>query len=180
MISLNLENKTFGNLTVVRRTGSSRGGSVLWECNCKCGKVIQVSTRHLNRKNNNIRSCGCSRKTGKQHIQWKGCEEISGAWWAQRVTRKDHKRVPIEISITKEYAWNLFIQQERKCALSGVDLVISLEPNIGTASIDRIDSSKGYIKGNIQWVHKHINYMKNKFTQNYFLELCKRIAEYNN
>ena len=38
-----------------------------------------------------------------------------------------------------------------------------------TASLDRIDSSKGYIKGNVQWVHKNINYMKQEMTNEEFL-----------
>ena len=29
-----------------------------------------------------------------------------------------------------------------------------------TASLDRIDSSKGYTEDNIQWVHKDVNQMK--------------------
>ena len=41
-----------------------------------------------------------------------------------------------------------------------------------TASLDRIDSSKGYTKSNIQWVHKDINKMKSDFSMLRFLELC--------
>ena len=47
-----------------------------------------------------------------------------------------------------------------------------------TASVDRIDSSKGYIADNIQILHKDINVMKWDFTQDYFLHLCYLI--YNN
>ena len=46
-----------------------------------------------------------------------------------------------------------------------------------TASIDRIDSNKGYIEDNVVWVHKDINIMKNKFSKEYFLMLCKKIVE---
>jgi hypothetical protein len=177
---VDLTNKVFYNLTVLRLTGSSRGGSKLWECECICGNKIQVSTRHLNRKNNNVKSCGClQRISGSQHRDWKGFEGISGSWWAARITRTDHKRVPVEISITKEYAWNLFLEQNKKCALSGLNLILSTKTN-GTASLDRIDSSKGYIYGNVQWVHKHVNYMKNKFSQEYFIEMCKLITNKNN
>ena len=33
----------------------------------------------------------------------------------------------------------------------------------GTASLDRIDSTKGYVRGNIQWVHKDINWFKRDY-----------------
>ncbi len=49
-----------------------------------------------------------------------------------------------------------------------------------TASLDRIDSSKGYTKDNIQWVHKHVNLMKHKFDQKYFVDICKLIANHEN
>jgi hypothetical protein len=39
-----------------------------------------------------------------------------------------------------------------------------------------IDSSKGYIEGNIQWVHKDINNMKWDFTQEEFINYCKLVA----
>jgi hypothetical protein len=177
---VDLKGKVFGQLKVVKSTGGSRGGSKLWECLCKCGNTTYISTRHLNRSSRNITSCGCLiRKAGKKHKDWNGVGDISGSWWTNRVTRTDHKRVPVEINITKEYAWKLFLKQKRKCALSGLDLVISINTNIGTASIDRIDSTKGYIKGNIQWVHKHVNYMKNKFDQDYFIEMCNKISNNN-
>ena len=75
--------------------------------------------------------------------------------------------------------WDLFIKQNRKCALSGLELSF---PKINgdqsyTASIDRIDSSLGYIEGNVQWVHKDINIMKNKYDQDYFIQMCKLISE---
>jgi hypothetical protein len=54
------------------------------------------------------------------------------------------------------------------------DVNVSVEH---TASLDRIDSSKGYCEDNVQWVHKDINRMKNTFDQDYFISLCKLIAE---
>ena len=48
-----------------------------------------------------------------------------------------------------------------------------------TASLDRIDSKKGYIEGNIQWVHKDINRMKWAFNEDYFIKLCNNIYQYN-
>jgi len=45
-----------------------------------------------------------------------------------------------------------------------------------TASLDRIDSSKGYVKDNVQWVHKDINRMKWNFPQDKFVKLCSFVA----
>ena len=46
-----------------------------------------------------------------------------------------------------------------------------------TASLDRIDSSKPYIKGNMQWLHKDVNIMKNAYNINYFINMCRIICE---
>lgn len=75
--------------------------------------------------------------------------------------------------------WNLFIIQNRKCALSGLELSFpkTSEDQSYTASIDRIDSALGYVEGNVQWVHKDINMMKNKYNQEYFIQMCKLISE---
>lgn len=45
-----------------------------------------------------------------------------------------------------------------------------------TASLDRIDSSKDYTIGNVQWIHKSINLMKNVIPQDIFVEWCVKIA----
>jgi len=50
----------------------------------------------------------------------------------------------------------------------------------GNASLDRIDSSIGYVNDNVQWVHKDINMMKRIYTQEYFIYLCKLVSENNN
>jgi len=47
-----------------------------------------------------------------------------------------------------------------------------------TASVDRIDSSIGYVMGNIQWVHKDINKMKSDFSQELFIAWCGLVASH--
>ena len=60
----------------------------------------------------------------------------------------------IECTITKEYITQLFFEQNKQCALSGVYLSLSHVNErdwvYNTASLDRIDSDKGYINGNVQ------------------------------
>jgi phosphoglycerate-specific signal transduction histidine kinase len=51
--------------------------------------------------------------------------------------------------------------------------------NNQTASLDRIDSKLPYTYNNIQWIHKDINRMKNAYRQDYFIQLCGMVVNYN-
>ena len=83
--------------------------------------------------------------------------------------------------ITIEYAWDLYLNQNKECALSGLPIKFSFTRNKNdeTASLDRIDSKLGYVEGNVQWVHKHVNMMKNVYSQKYFISICKLISNRN-
>jgi hypothetical protein len=175
-----LTGQKFNKLTVVKRAGANRQGSVRWLCLCECGNEKVYSSDHLTRKKSSVKSCGCAMKiSGSEHRDWKGCGEISGHWWYNHVERerKQGVRTKVPVTVVKEEAWDLFLEQDRKCSLSGVDIVISNTHIYNTASIDRIDSSKGYELGNIQWVHKDVNFMKRTYSQEYFIDLCKKIAK---
>lgn len=91
--------------------------------------------------------------------------------------------------MTTENLWDLLKQQDNRCKLSGLPIHLSKGDNIPlttnhsnldysgwNASLDRIDSSKGYIEDNLQWLHRNINIMKNSYPQNYFIELCELVT----
>jgi len=177
---IDLTGKTFYNLKVLGKSGSNRQGSITWLCECICGNKKTVSSDHLTRKKSPVKSCGClAHKQGERHSQWKGCGEVSGNWWHNHVLRerKQSKRIKVPVEITIEYAWNLFLKQNKLCALSGQPLTIGMN-RYNTASIDRIDSGKGYIEDNIQWVHIDINFMKRTYSQEYFIEMCNMVSFY--
>jgi len=50
---------------------------------------------------------------------------------------------------------------------------------MNTASLDRIDSTKGYTIDNVQWVHTIVNRMKWNTDENEFIKWCDDIYEYN-
>ena len=54
----------------------------------------------------------------------------------------------------------------------------SMERGASTASLDRIDSSEGYVPGNVQWVHLVVNDLKSNMPQEEFLNWCRDIAAY--
>lgn len=183
MHRIDLVGKKFGSWTVLRRLCGNRNDNLYWECQCDCGTLKKVYGGHLRRGKS--KSCGCQICRGHTHIQWTGIGGISGNHWdsiKRSASGAKGNRVPIELSITMEDAWNQCLKQEGKCALTGLTLVFNYGRKTGlehTASLDRIDSSKGYTIDNIQWVHKVINFMKRTYDQDYFIEMCKLVANHN-
>lgn len=179
MKKLNVIGQKYGMLEIIREHSKSRSGHIRYTCKCDCGKECNVLLTHL--RQGNSKSCGCviKAKVGKNSPYWTGAGDISGNFWNQiERSANGSKRKTIVISITKEYAWSLFVKQKGKCALTNLDLSFPKhgKDKSSTASLDRIDSSKGYEADNIQWVHKDVNIMKNKFDQNYFIKICNLIS----
>lgn len=109
-----------------------------------------------------------------------GQGDISSQYW-NKIKQGAVKR-GLEFNITGEYIWNLFLYQGKKCAITGVDLTLSSggskdRRRYQTASLDRIDSSRGYTEENVQWVHKYINRMKGASHDSELYEWAKLIYE---
>lgn len=173
-----LTGQKFNMLTVTSLAEASRGGYKKWLCKCDCGNEKAILASHLVR--GNTKSCGClQRRTGKQHPNFKGHGEIHQQLFNQiEKAAAGRNRVPIPFEITIEYIWDLFLKQDRKCALSGMPISFPVKSTgLRSASLDRIDSSKGYIEGNVQWLHKDVNMIKGSYSQKYFLEVCKKIVD---
>tara|TARA_Y100000310_G_C20445312_1_gene698109 strand:- start:235 stop:624 length:390 start_codon:yes stop_codon:yes gene_type:complete len=115
---------------------------------------------------------------GSDHANFTGYEEIHGSKWHVIKRNAQKRNLPFEITI--QQAWELFLAQGRKCALSGKTLQFHTLAGSSdcTASLDRIDSSKGYTINNIQWVHKVVQLMKWDAQQDEFIHFCKQIYEY--
>lgn len=180
---IDLSGQKIGKWKVLRRIKVENRSATLFECECECGAIKNVLSTHLIR--GKTKACGvCGTPRGACHKQWRGCGDISGNYWdhIKRSAGGKGKRKPLRFDISIEYAWNQYLKQDKKCALTSLPLVMNFGRKHGeehTASLDRIDSSKGYVEGNIQWVHKHVNLMKNTLDQDYFIGLCRKIAENN-
>jgi len=84
-----------------------------------------------------------------------------------------------EFNISKDEIWDLFLKQDKKCAYSGVELImIGPKKTDRTASLDRIDNNKGYVINNVQWIHKDINFMKSDKDEKTFINICRLVSEY--
>lgn len=138
----------------------------LYKC-LKCGKIGGPKTGHKIALYNSSRCCGW--KNGNNAHEYFGYEEITGAKIAHM--KYDAKRRNLLFDVTAQYLWEIWIAQKGKCRYSGLALTHGID-----ASVDRIDSAEGYVIGNVQWVHRDINYMKRAFPEEYFLSLCKLVA----
>lgn len=177
--STSLIGKKFGKLLVVDSAGK-RHNTTYWVCKCDCTKIVVARRGHLT--DGGTKSCGCLRR-GKLSPHWTGYGDISGGFYHRIQEHAKRRKLKFDVGI--DYLWRLFQKQNGKCALSGLDLELPpdnkawREQGHKTASLDRIDPTKGYIKGNVQWVHKDVNMMKQRFGQEYFISLCNLISERN-
>lgn len=175
-IGEDLTGRVYGKLTVIKYSHSDKFQHRRWECRCECGNISCVDTSQLNSKNTT--SCGCmgsksGNRRGELAYNYSGYRDITGSRWYSLISGAKSRK--LDVFINKEDVWCKFEKQMFLCALS--KLPISFKDN--TASVDRIDSGKHYTPDNIQIIHKDINRMKNNFNQEYFIEMCKLIAENN-
>lgn len=169
----NIVGKQFGSWTVKDLAESNEHGTI-WLCECTCGGVHKIHRHSLTQS----KSTQCKPCADKARVSQ---EEFPQAFFTKIVL--DAKRRNLSLDITRDYIYNLFVAQNRMCALSGLPISFAQRNwdhfhGGSTASLDRIDSSIGYIKGNVQWVHKDINRMKQTFSQEYFGELCNLVVEH--
>lgn len=172
-----LTGKRFGRLQCLKQIGFI-GYHRQWLCKCDCGKEHKtLATNLLSRK---IKSCGClGSSAGKNNINWQGYGDICKRYWSALKFGAVRRGWDFKISI--EYAWELFLKQNKKCALTAELLQFGQShksKDTQTASLDRIDSSKGYVEGNVQWVHKIVNRLKGELNESELRFWCRKIVEY--
>lgn len=183
-IFIDLTNKIFGKLKVIK-LHEIRKRHTIWECDCECGNKCFTSLSNLRRKTIHEKSCGCICKDRGQNTRnnrWKGYGDISGRFWYSIKRNAQTRNIPYNISI--EYAWNLYLKQDRKCAITGLTIDLKNSGNkrnatMCSASLDRIDSSKGYVEGNVWWVNKKINQIKMDLNVEDFICICNIVANKN-
>ena len=120
---VDLLGKKFGKLEVIElceEKTKTRGS--LWLCKCECGKLIKLASNSLTSGNN--KTCGDKQSHPRQ-------SEYCGELPIPHITNTKQNAIKrnLEFSVTPEFLWKLFLQQDRKCALSGEKLYFTKAKN---------------------------------------------------
>jgi len=181
---IDITGQKFGRLTAKEPTDKRVRKNIIWIFECECGQIIEAQATRV--KSGHKNSCGClhgdviKKYRMDKNPNWTGYEGIRGSHWSS--IQRGAKTRNLEFTISIEYAWKIYESQNRLCKLTKIPIYLDYRDTNKrekTASLDRIDSKQGYVEGNIQWVHKIINYMKMDIEQQEFISLCRLVGENN-
>lgn len=173
-----------GSMVVVGLDGFSKYRQRLWRCRCLvCGHEAVRKKWDFSRSRS-LGQPGCERCRhkaikGSGSSSWRGYGELPRSYFGS-VTRGAAGR-GIGFDVTIEYAWELFLKQGRRCALTGDRLVMPGQvpgPDEKVASLDRIDSFGYYRPGNVQWTSVRSNLMKGDMPEDEFVRECDKVVKH--
>jgi len=105
-------------------------------------------------------------------------DEFTGFRYILRNISKRFKDVDVDL----QYLKDLWEQQKGICPYTGIHMSLPTYKHNSdyfvTASLDRIDSSKGYVKGNLQYVVLPINFLKSTMSDLAVKRFLKQISAY--
>lgn len=157
-----LTGQRFGRLIATSYVKGSR-----WTCQCDCGNVVTVRAWKL--LSGNTVSCKCYRNTllAKERTLGKGYAAFREVM-RQYTRTANKKKLSFELSESDCYSMMqnkcFYCNSEPFATKHHMDCFGDFIYN----GIDRIDSSKGYIKGNVVTCCKRCNYAKNDMSLNEF------------
>lgn len=161
--------------TVIDGPKTTEYQSIEWLVQCDCGNTRWIQPSELINPNYCFQCSKCAQKERgqKERIQNGGINNLTLTRFTK--LQKSAKNRGYEFSITIPYLWDLFQEQKQCCAITG-DYIANIED----ASLDRIDSNKGYVVGNVQWVTKQANLSKHVMSMEQLYEFCKKVLNHAN
>lgn len=163
---IDLTGKRIGNLVVIDYAGSVKQRSH-WMCKCDCGTVWKVASNNLGKTKTS--RCG---KCAILPVE----EALSRRIYADYKNRSTKKSQEFLLSL--ELFKKLIFSDCSYCGESGSNVKRVRNRKVKYNGIDRIDSSKGYIVGNVQTCCKSCNSMKMDMPIRDFLTQIEKIYKF--
>ena len=182
-----LTGQKFGKLTVIKMS-EERGNNnqIKWICKCECGNIHIVTGESL--RAGKSKSCGCL----KHKDSYNKIQDREFALWKQlynSTVKRRNKNKGFEeniislqnfIKLSQEVCF--YCGEHPQSSLKDVNKVyrnkLVSNTQIKFNGIDRIDSQKGYIKGNVVSCCKKCNTAKNTMTTEEFKQWIKKVYMY--
>jgi len=170
---LNLLNKKFGKLFVIKYSGLNKANKATWLCKCDCGKEIIVRSCSLTKKNKGTKSCGCLRKNnGKLNGEKKTYSILESIDLILYEYIKSSKRRKIDWKLTRDQFINLISKNCHYCEEAPSKIKKVYKYN----GIDRIDNNEGYTLANCVSCCWKCNRMKNNLSIADFINQVIKIS----
>jgi len=136
-----------------------------------CGRRCLMTHKNKNRSSDTQRKI--SVKTSIRNIGNSYAKKGNFTYYLNKARNRKH-----ESDLTEEYLQKLWDEQKGKCVYSNIEMnLYNGESKLPTtASLDRIDSSLGYTKGNVQFVCFSLNLAKNNFDNDVFVNFLLKMS----
>jgi hypothetical protein len=172
-----LSEKTFGYFKVIKFTGTFYGTNAIWECACKCGKIVKIRGGSLT--SGQTKSCGCYRDQVSKENNSLEFKKASFNNIFSRYKREAKNR---------KFSWELSEEEFKKitslnCHYCGTEPINcnsneKLNGNYVYNGIDRVDNKNGYFIGNVVPCCKICNRIKYKESAEDFLKYIDRVYNF--
>ena len=109
-------------------------------------------------------------------------DDLSGFRYLLNKARNRKKHEPTDLDLP--YLKELWDSQDGRCVISGIEMILPSTSlawtqdthNPWKPSLDRIDSSKGYMKGNVRFVTVMANFCKQRYPDEDVIAFCRAVA----
>lgn len=154
------------------------------ECFDLCASQFNYQTAHGQKVFYCTRSCAVTNQNIIAHSK----NKYSPFYWYMKIIKLRSKKKDKPHDLDAQFLYDLWNSQQGICPLTGWKL--NLPPNSRTwskdkpfspysASLDRIDSSIGYVRGNVRFISVMANLAKNVFSDEDVLHFAKSIVDFN-
>ena len=172
-VSVDIGDK-FKEWTVLDIRRNSRN-ALEYFCECSCGNRRWFEKAELINPNRSFACHSCAGKTRKEAVTLRNGRVGELTLTRYNKLKKSAIKRGYSFEVSIDFLWNLFLNQRHICAITG-DYIKSLSK----ASLDRIDSSKGYTEDNVQWVTYQANVSKHTMSMDSLYEFCRKVLNHAN
>ncbi len=134
--------------------------------------------------NVNHKEIEMDRREKYRQSAYENAMEDIGPWLSITIIKDSSKRARNngwEYNLDREYLVKLWKKQQGRCAVSGIEMATESgtreNKNPYRASLDRIDNSKGYVKGNVRFTTHWVNNAKSTWPETIFEDFITNISK---